>query len=291
MHKNNPFDSNYRFSLLVNAIPELAAFIIPGKFARKSIDFSDPEAVYVLNKALLKWKFNVNWTLKEGHLCPAVPGRFDYLLHTNDLLPKLEGRRVRMLDIGTGASLIYPLLGTAAFNWECVGSEVDKEAISYAKGLIRMNASMLGTKIRRQEFKSNILPGIIEKKEQFDLLVCNPPFYKNKSEALAANARKNKNLHGKEKTHHNFGGSANELWYKGGEEAFLKKLALESAEYGSQIHWFTCLVSKKEHVRTLKRFIRKGNPTDLKVIEMTHGNKSSQFVAWTFQNLNDESVK
>ena len=131
----------------------------------------------------------------------------------------------RMLDIGTGASLIYPLLGTAAFNWECVGSEVDKEAISYAKGLIRMNASMLGTKIRRQEFKSNILPGIIEKKEQFDLLVCNPPFYKNKSEALAANARKNKNLHGREKTHHNFGGSANELWYKGGEEAFLKKLA------------------------------------------------------------------
>jgi len=51
------------------------------------------------------------------------------------------------------------------------------------------------------------------------------------------------------------------------------------------------LVSKKEHVRTFKRFIRKGNPTDLKVIEMTHGNKSSQFVAWTFQNLNDESVK
>ena len=109
MHVNNPFDSNYKFSLLVNAVPELNAFIIPGKFARKSIDFSDPEAVYVLNKALLKWRFNVNWTLKAGHLCPAVPGRFDYLLHANDLLSKLEGRRARMLDIGTGASLIYPL--------------------------------------------------------------------------------------------------------------------------------------------------------------------------------------
>jgi 23S rRNA (adenine1618-N6)-methyltransferase len=108
---------------------------------------------------------------------------------------------------------------------------------------------------------------------------------------LAANTRKNKNLHGKEQTHHNFGGSANELWYKGGEEAFLKKLALESAEYGSQIHWFTCLVSKKEHVRTFKRFIRKGNPTDLKVIELTHGNKSSQFLAWTFKTQDDESAE
>ena len=130
MHPQNPFQNNYNFNQLVNAVPELEAFVIPGKFARKSIDFSNPEAVYLLNKALLKWRFNVNWSLKKGHLCPAIPGRFDYLLHARDLLPKIEGRRVRMLDIGAGASLIYPLLATAAFNWECVGSEVDKEAIS-----------------------------------------------------------------------------------------------------------------------------------------------------------------
>ena len=164
MHVNNPFDSNYKFSLLVNAVPELEAFIIPGKFARKSIDFSDPEAIYMLNKALLKWRFNVNWTLKEGHLCPAVPGRFDYLLHANDLLSKIEGRRARMLDIGTGASLIYPLLGTAAFNWECVGSEVDKEAISYAKGLIRMNASMLGTKLDGKSLRVTYFQALSKKR-------------------------------------------------------------------------------------------------------------------------------
>jgi 23S rRNA (adenine1618-N6)-methyltransferase len=109
----------------------------------------------LLNKALLKWRFNVNWSLKKGHLCPAVPGRFDYLLHARDLLPKIEGRRVRMLDVGAGASLIYPLLATAAFNWECVGSEVDKEAISFAKGLVRMNANMMGTRIRRQSSRAN----------------------------------------------------------------------------------------------------------------------------------------
>ncbi len=150
-----PFNTNYNFNQLVNAVPELKECIVPGKFSRKSIDFSDSKSVYLLNKSLLKWRFNLNWSLKEGHLCPAVPGRLDYLLHIEDLIPEIEGRRLRMLDIGTGASLIYPLLATAAFNWECVGTEIDKEAISYAKGLIRMNSNMRGTKIRRQNSKAN----------------------------------------------------------------------------------------------------------------------------------------
>lgn len=288
MHPQNPFVGNYNFNQLVHAVPELAEHIVPGKFARKSINFSNPESVYLLNKALLKWRFGVNWSLKEGHLCPAVPGRLDYLLYVKSLLPEFHDRRARMLDIGTGASLIYPLLATAAFNWDCTATEVDKEAISYAKGLVRMNANMRGTRIRRQEFKSQILEGIVDKGDQFDVLVCNPPFYKTKTEAMNMNARKNKNLHGEDETHFNFGGSANELWYKGGEEAFLKKLAMESAQYGAQVTWFTCLVSKKEHLRTFKRFIRKGNPTDLKVVEMEQGNKESRFVAWTFKQASDE---
>jgi 23S rRNA (adenine1618-N6)-methyltransferase len=288
MHPKNPFNTNYNFNQLINAVPELKECIVPGKFSRKSIDFSNSKAVYLLNKSLLKWRFNLNWSLKEGHLCPAVPGRLDYLLNVQDLIPQIEGRRIKMLDLGTGASLIYPLLATAAFNWECVGTEIDKVAITYAKGLIRMNSNMRGTKVRRQEFKSQLLKGIMQKDDQFDVLVCNPPFYKTKSEAFAANAKKNKNLHGNEKVAHNFGGSPNELWYKGGEEAFLKKLASESAEYKNQILWFTSLVSKKENLRTFKRYIRKENPTELKVINLNQGNKTSQFIAWTFQQKNNE---
>jgi 23S rRNA (adenine1618-N6)-methyltransferase len=283
VHPDNPFLGNYNFNQLVHAYPPLEQYIVPGRFARKSINFSNPDAVYALNKALLKWRYGVNWSLKEGHLCPAVPGRLDYLLHVNELLGDFEGRRVQMIDIGTGASLIYPLLGTAAFNWECIGTEVDKEAISYAKGLVRMNPNMQGTRIRRQEFKSQILDGVIFDDDDFDVLVCNPPFYKTKTEAMNMNARKNKNLHGADEPHFNFGGSANELWYKGGEEAFLKKLALESATYKTKVTWFTCLVSKKEHLKTFKRYIRKGEPTEVREIEMTQGNKESRFVAWTFK--------
>lgn len=290
MHSENPFDKNYNFNQLVHAHPKLEQYIVPGKFARKSIDFSNPAAVEALNTALIKWKFGLRWTLKPGHLCPAVPGRFDYLLHARDLFKAPTDRRVEMLDIGTGATLIYPLLATAAFNWNCTASDVDKEALSYAKGLIRMNKSMQGTRLRRQPFKSNILEHVIAEDDYFDVVVCNPPFYKTKAEAERSNARKNKNLHGSSSEHRNFGGSSNELWYKGGEEAFLKAMALESAKFKEQVHWFTSLVSKKEHIKTLKRFINKGEPKEVRVVEMDHGHKQTRFVAWTFGKPEQESV-
>lgn len=288
MHPENPFSKNYNFNQLVRAYPALEDYIVPGKFGRKSINFAYPEAVESLNRALLKWHFDLNWQLKEGNLCPAVPGRFDYLLQVRDLLPRIKDRRVQMLDIGTGASLIYPLLATAAFNWDCTATDVDKESLSFAKGLIRLNKSMRTTTLRRQEFKSQVLKGVVGKGDYFDIVVCNPPFYKTKSDAIRQNIRKNKNLHDRERVDENFGGFANELWYKGGEEAFIKTMITESALFSQQVLWFTSLVSNKEHIKVLKRYARKAGASEIKVLEMEHGNKQSRCIAWRFEQNADE---
>jgi len=288
LHLDNPFNKNYNFNQLMRANPRLEAFIIPGKFGRKSINFANPEAVEALNKALLKWQFDLNWQLKEGNLCPAVPGRFDYLLYVRELIDYPQDRRVQMLDIGTGASLIYPLLATAAFNWQCTASEVDKESLGYAKGLIRLNPCMQTTSLRRQQYKSNVLKNVIEKGDFFDVVVCNPPFYKTQAEAERKNLRKNKNLHGREELDQNFGGNANELWYKGGEEAFIKTMIAESAEFATQVGWFTTLVSNVDHIKTLKRFTRKAGASEVKVVEMDQGNKQTRFLAWRFKNTTEE---
>ena len=188
-----------------------------------------------------------------------------------------------MLDIGTGASLIYPLLATAAFDWNCTASEVDIDSIEFAKKLLLLNPNLKTTTLRNQRFKSKIFHHVMEENDYFDLVVCNPPFYKTQSEAEQRNIRKNKNLHNNESISHNFGGHSNELWYKGGEEAFIKTMASESVSYGSQVGWFTCLISNSEHVKTLKRYVRKANPTELRVVEMEQGNKKSRFIAWTFK--------
>lgn len=283
MHLDNPFNKSYNFSGLTESHPKLSAFVIPGKSGRKSIDFSRPEAVIALNTALLKRTFDINWELKLGHLCPAVPGRLDYLIHAKELLSDHTTRNATMLDIGTGASLIYPLLATAAFDWDCTASDVDEASLDFAERLLLLNPTLKTTTLRGQPFRSNVLEHIIDKDDYFDLVVCNPPFHKTQSDAEQQNIRKNKNLHNSETIAHNFGGNASELWYKGGEVAFIKTMALESARFKMQVGWFTCLVSNAEHLKTLKRYVRKSEPTEIRVVDMAQGNKQSRFIAWTFK--------
>jgi len=285
LHPDNPFEKEYNFNGLIQSHPKLSEFIIVGKSDRKSIDFGDSKAIIALNTALLKRTFDVNWELKPGHLCPALPGRLDYLIHVKDLLDAPSEKPITMLDIGTGASLIYPLLATAAFDWNCTASEVDIDSIEFAKKLLLLNPNLKTTTFRNQRFKSKVFHHVVEENDFFDLVVCNPPFYKTQSEAEQRNIRKNKNLHNNESISHNFGGHSNELWYKGGEEAFIKTMASESASYKSQVGWFTCLISNSEHVKTLKRYVRKANPRELRVVEREHGNKKSRFIAWTFKTL------
>jgi len=126
------------------------------------------------------------------------------------------------------------------------------------------------------------LEGIIRLDDDFDVLVCNPPFFKSRADAEQKNKRKANNLKLKENVSLNFGGRSNELWYKGGEAAFVKKMAEESVQFKDQIHWFTSLVSKKENLGKIKHAIEHINPKELNVVDMAQGHKKSRFVAWRF---------
>ena len=228
---------------------------------------------------MLQTHYGILWQIPENNLCPPVPGRLDYLLHVSDLINKTD---IRLLDIGTGANLIYPILATCHFNWHCTGSEVNEEALQNAQEIINQNAILQKTTLRRQKFKSNILNHVIEPDDFFDVVVCNPPFSKDLKEAQRKNQRKITNLDLPTSEKRNFGGTPSELWYKGGEEAFLKKMAQESTLFKTQVQWFTSLISKKKNLKNIKRAIKKTNPTEIKVIPMEHGNKKSHIIAWTF---------
>ena len=73
------------------------------------------------------------------------------------------------------------------------------------------------------------------------------------------------------------------MWYKGGEEVFIKKMIAESVQFKDQVHWFSSLVSRKENLKNIKRAVNKTLPTEVKIIEMEQGNKKSRFIAWTFR--------
>jgi 23S rRNA (adenine1618-N6)-methyltransferase len=281
VHPKNPFAQDYDFDFLIQHSPNLKDFVFINEYGNKTIKFSDHRAVKALNAGLLKAQYGLDyWDIPVQNLCPPIPGRLDYLLHIADLIPNQE---LRLLDIGTGANLIYPILATCHFNWDCTASEVDRDALKNAEKIIQRNKELKNIDLRKQQYKNSILEHIILPQDHFDVVVCNPPFFKNRSDAQQKNARKVRNLQLKEEATLNFGGQANELWYKGGEEGFVKKMVLESVQFQDQVFWFTTLVSQKENLKNIKRAINKTNPSVVKVIEMEQGNKKSRFVAWTYK--------
>lgn len=100
---------------------------------KTTIDFTDSNALRELTTAMLKYLFDVKWSLPEHHLIPTIPSRINYLLWIKEIFGKSIKR---VLEIGTGASLIFPILGVKLFGWEFVSTELDPESIENSTNLI-----------------------------------------------------------------------------------------------------------------------------------------------------------
>lgn len=285
LHALNKHKSGYDFETLCGAYPNLKAFVFENQYKSSSIDFGNPEAVKALNTALLRTFYGIDyWEFPEKHLCPPIPGRVDYIHYLNDLLEASEQQNsITILDIGTGASCIYPLLGVKEYGWNFIASEVDREGIKVAQEIIDQNNLNPNIELRFQEHSRHILKEILNPDEQITACMCNPPFFKSELDANKATSRKLKGLRSENtEVVRNFSGTSNELWYKGGEEQFLKNYIYESSLHQNQCQWFTSLVSKKDHIRPLKVALKKLGVKATKVIKMHHGNKESRILAWTF---------
>ena len=285
LHPKNKHRSRYRFKELIKSSPELAPFVKPNKYEDLSIDFFNPKAVKQLNKALLKHHYKVkSWDIPEGYLCPPIPGRADYIHHVADLITKKD--HVTCLDVGTGANCIYPIIGVIEYNWNFIASDIDSKSIKNAKQIVEQNEN-LHNKIhpRLQHNTNNFFKGILKEDEVIDITVCNPPFHSSLKEAQAGTNRKLKNLKQKKtlKPVLNFGGKSNELWCKGGEATFVENMIKESKSYSKQCKWFTSLVSKSAHLKSIYKTLEEVDAKLVKTIPMGQGNKISRIVAWTFQ--------
>jgi 23S rRNA (adenine1618-N6)-methyltransferase len=89
LHPRNAHGDRYDFTALTHACPELKPMIAVNKYGDESIDFSNPKAVKLLNKALLKFFYKIDdWDIPSGYLCPPIPGRADYVHYIADLIAK-----------------------------------------------------------------------------------------------------------------------------------------------------------------------------------------------------------
>ncbi|WP_431166400.1 23S rRNA (adenine(1618)-N(6))-methyltransferase RlmF [Tenacibaculum halocynthiae] len=278
LHPNNLHNSDYNFTVLKEKYPKIGKFVLE-KFGKETIEFSDPVAVKEFNKALLLAYYNIKyWEFPDTNLCPPVPGRVDYIHYLADLLG--NEKNVKVLDIGTGASCIYPLLGNAVYNWNFIGTDIDADSLKIAQKNIDNNNLGNSIELRFQKDETNILKGLLQPNDSFTAMMCNPPFYKSEEEARGANRRKSRNLGNN--AVRNFAGNSNELWYVGGEKAFLHTYLYESSLYPKASKWFTSLVSKKENIKSLENSSKKLGVTEFKVISMNQGNKVTRIACWRF---------
>jgi 23S rRNA (adenine1618-N6)-methyltransferase len=343
MHPRNRFRHGYDFDALVAASPSLAGFVRPNAHGDPSIAYGDPEAVKALNQALLRQAYGLGeWDLPPGALCPPIPGRSEHIHHLADLLasdglahtegvgesgggeraaadagggetagaesPAPRGPAVRVLDIGTGAGCIYPLIGASEYGWSFVAAETDAESCAWASRIVAAHAALSDRiSCRQQADPAHCFEGVVEPGETFDLSLCNPPFYGSAEEAEEGNRRKRRNLlrggsrggrsgeSGQRKgdasrsaaADRNFGGQAGELWCPGGEVGFLERMISQSAHRPRLCRWFTSLVSKGAHVPRLQRALHAAKAVEVRVLDMAHGQKQSRILAWTFLELGE----
>ncbi len=300
LHKRNKNRERYDLKQLVKVVPALAKYVVPSKFGEDSIDFSHPDAVKLLNKAILMDSYDIEyWEFSDQNLTPPIPGRADYIHHMADLLMennfgKLpEGNKITCMDVGVGASCIYPLIGVSEYGWNFIASDVDADSINSAQN-IALNNPMLKGKIscKLQHSPNDIFYGILRKDEKIDLTICNPPFHGSVDEAKKAALRKVRNLGGRDiqKPTLNFGGNVNELVYPGGEYKFIHKMIRESEKFYKSCLWFSTIVSKQSNLKGIYKTLNKYGALDVRTIPMGTGNKSSRIVAWTYLSREEQKA-
>ncbi len=300
LHPRNRNRERYDLEALLKAYPDLQAYVVANKHGAASIDFSNPIAVKLLNKGLLSHYYGITyWEFPDTNLCPPIPGRADYIHYMADLLKGSNfgrlpsGKQIKCLDIGTGASCIYPIISVVEYGWQCIASDIAPQSIAASKAIIAANPQLQDQiTCRLQPKPRQMFSGIIQPHEKIDISICNPPFHASTADAVKGTQRKIKNLTGQrtQKPQLNFSGNANELIYNGGEYQFIKTMIADSVHFSKQCFWFSTLVSKQAHLNKIYKLLKAANVLDIKTIPMGTGNKSTRIVAWTFLNKEAQKV-
>ena len=292
LHPKNRNRKRYDLQAMVISYPELAPYIQPNKLGTDSINFSDPIAVKQLNKAILLHYYKIRfWEFSDNNLCPPIPGRAEYIHHVADLLSENNngvvplGSSVTCLDIGVGASCIYPIIGISEYNWDFIASDIDPQSLKSSEKIVNSNPSLVGkVTYKTQNQAKNIFRGVVTQNEKIDMVICNPPFHSSAAEALKGSQRKVRNLTGQKKNlpQLNFSGNKKELVYQGGELQFAANMISESIEFQENIFWFSLLISKAGNLKSIYKLLKKNQPKEIRTINIKTGNKTSRIVAWTY---------
>jgi len=246
-----------------------------------TIDFKSVPAQRRLTEALLFLDLNVSLALPDDRLCPPVPNRLNYVLWIQDIVKTfaLADESVRGIDIGTGASVIYPLLVCRLEpTWSLVGTDIDKDSLVSARRNVEQNG--LSDKIMIMDTSGgSTLQPLEESNLTFHFTMCNPPFYASMEEVAQSTEAKEYEPSAV------CTGAQVEMVTPGGEASFVSGMFKESLRHGMRCRWYTSMLGKMTSLPSIVGLLREHQVDNYAITEFVQGQTRRWAIAWSFGTL------
>lgn len=292
MHPRNPYkDKPPDFGALADKYADFRSHCYVGANGKMLLNFRDSDAVRSLARTLLHNDFGLDVELPAECLVPRVPQRLNYILWIDDLLTINHiTENITGIDIGTGASCIYALLGAKVFGWHFTATDTDSMAVEVASKNVQTND--LGDHIEIVQVEEDrMIKDVVRSRsdKHFTFCMCNPPFFEQEE-----SEQKFIHLAGKAMTNFCSGdpqrpaphsatvARSNELSVCGGEVAFVGRLIDDSIVLQKAVALYTSMVGKKSSLPELKKKLKRCPNVRYAVGTLNQGKTLRWVLAWTF---------
>ncbi|XP_069684190.1 U6 small nuclear RNA (adenine-(43)-N(6))-methyltransferase [Periplaneta americana] len=280
MHPRNIYKNPPNFKELAILYPEFRKYAKQDITGKMTIDFKNQEALRSLTTTLLHKDFGLQVGIPPNRLVPTLPLRLNYLLWIEDLIQTAacSKEQIKGVDIGTGASCIYPLLAAKTKKWKMLATELDLESANFARKNVESNCLQDDVTVKIVE-EGTILKGALDEDCVYSFTMCNPPFFSNEKETDSCN----KSRTGTRTLPHNGKtGSLTEVVVSGGEVAFIKQMIEESGSLRNTVRVYTTMVGHKSSLKCLKSELEKIGASSFTHTEFCQGHTTRWGLAWTF---------
>uniref|UniRef100_A0A1I7XR17 U6 small nuclear RNA (adenine-(43)-N(6))-methyltransferase n=1 Tax=Heterorhabditis bacteriophora TaxID=37862 RepID=A0A1I7XR17_HETBA len=304
MHPRNPYKEKPDFKELATTFADFRSHCSLGSNGKVLVNFQKDDAVRSLTKALLKRDFELEIDLPKGCLVPRVPQRLNYILWIEDLLVMNKmNNDVLGIDVGTGASCIYALLGARQCGWRFVATDVDEVAAETAHANVWRNGLADYIRVAHVD-RSTLLRDVIRQfpSTQFTFCMCNPPFFEcdeterrftpeASSGAMVNQCNDESSEIDRPPPRSATLARKNELQVEvviayGGEVAFIGRMIDESVLLQSHVWYvfiYTTMLGKKSSVLALRRRLERIVGVRYTSSTLSQGRTARWVLAWTFR--------
>lgn len=265
MHPRNPYKTPPNFKDMAIQYSEFRKVVTQDITGKIHLDFNDPIALRTLTTTLFLKDFQLKVSIPETSLIPTLPSRLNYLLWVEDLTSALTDKNnpTLGLDVGTGASAVYPLLAVKHLGWRMFATESDD--VNYKAAMKNIESNDMEQKINLvQVNKGELLSFIRDDSLTFDFMMCNPPFFSL------------------DKVIESPPGSAPEMMTEGGEVEFVSKLIAESKEKSVKVRICTVLLGHKSSLNRVKKVLSDYQVLSHTSTQFCQGKTMRWGIAWTF---------